>query len=82
MKVRSVEVAPSMSVQMAPGAVLITCHWTLESGLLVAAELKVTETPASLVWLVGWTVTTGLVFTVRIAGSEVAEPAMLVATAR
>jgi len=54
-----VEVAPTMSVQVAPGSVRSRCHWTAGMGLPDAAALKLAVCPSVTVWFEGWVVTDG-----------------------
>src|SRR5438105_5143840 len=81
-KVSVVEVAPGMLVNDIPPFV-DTCHCTVWSlALLVAAAVKVTGKPAHTVWSIGFVVTSGRVSTVSVAGFVVAEPQLLLKTAR
>ena len=62
-----------------------TCHWKEGEGEPLADTLKLAFRPAVTVWLEGSDVMPGATsggFTVRIATLLVAEPAVLVATAR
>ena len=70
-----------MSFQFAPASAL-SCHCTDGAGLLSAAAEKLAWPPATADWLDGLVVTSGMVFTVRVAGLEMALPAMFVSTAR
>ena len=48
----------------------------------MARDTKLTGAPTATVWLSGWVVNTGAAVTVSVAADEVAEPALLVNTAR
>jgi hypothetical protein len=53
-------------------------HWYVRGPVPVAVTLKVAVWPAVTVWLAGGVVMVGAVFTVRVAGALVADPAVLV----
>ena len=81
LSVKVVLVAPLMLLQVEPPSVL-TCHCTVGVGLPVAAAVKVTLWPALTVALLGLVVTLGAYCTVNVALAVVAEPTLLVNTAR
>src|SRR5579871_2272112 len=70
-----------MFVNVAPPLVL-TCHCTVGVGLPLAAAVNVAVDPALTLWLVGFVVTVGAKFTVIVAAVVVADPLVLVNTAR
>ena len=74
-------VAPLMLLQVEPPSML-TCHCTVGVGLPVAAAVKVAVCPALTVTLAGLVVTVGAYCTVSVAAAVVAEPTVLVKTAR
>ncbi len=76
-----VEVAPMISLQLDP-PLLLACHRTVGVGRPLAAAEKVAVWPAFTVWLTGWVVTSGAKLTVNVAALLVAEPRLLVKTAR
>src|SRR5437764_3289715 len=73
------EVAPGMLLNPEP---LLTCHWTVGSGVPVAATVKEAVAPAQTVTLAGCAVTAGPTLTVSVAAVVVDEPQALVKTAR
>jgi hypothetical protein len=80
-KVSVVAVAPAMLLKMAPPSVLC-CHCTVGDGMPVAVAEKLTGDPVLTVAFVGFDVTTGAAVTVKVAAVVVAEPLLLVNTAR
>ena len=52
------------------------------AGWPLAVAVNVAVLPAATVWLLGLVVTTGAVFTVKVAAVLVADPTLLVKTAR
>jgi len=80
-KASVVEVAPAMFVKLAPPLVLC-CHCTVGVGDPVAAAVKVAVCPAFTVTFAGFSVITGALFTVNEAAVVVAEPTVLLKTAR
>jgi hypothetical protein len=75
------EVAPEIFVNVVPPFVL-TCHCTLGVGVPLAAAVNVAVAPAFTVVFAGLVVIAGAVFTVNVAAVVVAEPTLLVNTAR
>jgi len=80
-KASVVEVAPAMFVKVAPPSMLC-CHCTVRAGDPVAAAVKVAVCPAFTVTFTGFSVIVGALFTVSKAAVVVAEPLVLLNTAR
>src|SRR5438034_17779 len=70
-----------MSLNVMPPSVE-SCHCTVGAGEPLAAAVKVTGVPAHTFWSVGFVVTSGRVSTVSVAALVVAEPQLLLKTAR
>ena len=68
-------------VQVAPPSVE-TCHWYVGAGVPLAATMNDVFEPADTVWLAGCVVIAGARLTVNVAAFDVAEPTLLLATAR
>jgi hypothetical protein len=73
-------VAPATGATVAPPSVE-TSHWTVGVGTPVAAAVNDTGDPGATEADDGWVVTDGAESTVKVAGTEVADPAELVKTA-
>ncbi len=80
-KLKVVAVAPAMFWNVAPPSV-DCCHCTVAKGLPLAAAVKVVVFPATTEVELGLVVTDGAKSTVRVAADVVAEPVLLVKTAR
>src|SRR5665647_2956312 len=76
-----VVVAPATLLKVAPPSVL-DCHCTVGDGNPVAAAVNTAVPPAFTVTSVGFSVITGPAVTVSVAACVVAEPVVLVNTAR
>jgi hypothetical protein len=80
-KLSVVEVAPGMSLKVAP-PLMLTCHCTVGLGVPFAAAVNVAVWPEFTVRFAGFAVTAGATLTVRVAALEVAVDTTFVNTAR
>ena len=79
-KVSVGDVAPLTLLHVTPS--VLTCHCTVGAGVPLAAAVKLTLWPAATLWPAGLVVTAGAVLAVRVAALVVADPPVLVKTAR
>ena len=79
--VKVVVIAPATLLKVAPPSVL-NCHCTVGDGAPDAAAVKIAVPPAFTVTSTGFSVITGPAVTVSVAAVVVAEPTVLVNTAR